>query len=174
MPDNNNIELRSDEVQEVMNRIPPAIQRWGITIIALVVLIFVSIACFVRIPVMEECKFTIIWEDGESEPTAKIFISALALQSVLLNDTHEIRLYSDLFPKEYSNGVSVMVKSKQISLSSEDMYEASFEIPSEIKIYLSNIRLSINGTARIVVSYKTLLDSLMDNFNMDDFNGFHK
>lgn len=29
MPLNNNIELRSEEVQEVMNRIPPAIQRWA-------------------------------------------------------------------------------------------------------------------------------------------------
>jgi len=40
-----NIELRSEDVQDVMGGMPPVILRWGITIIALVIL-FLLIGCF--------------------------------------------------------------------------------------------------------------------------------
>lgn len=41
------IELRSEEVQEVMNRIPPAILRYGITVLlTIILLLFTGSACF--------------------------------------------------------------------------------------------------------------------------------
>jgi len=40
------IELRSEDVQDVMGHIPPAILRWGITVIALVVLVLL-VGCFI-------------------------------------------------------------------------------------------------------------------------------
>lgn len=61
MPLNNNIELRSEEVQEVMNRIPPAIQRWGLIVTSFIVAIFFTISYYIKIPITEECKYTIIW-----------------------------------------------------------------------------------------------------------------
>src|SRR5664280_1887889 len=40
------IELRSEDVQDVMGQVPPAILRWGITVIALVVLLLL-VGCFI-------------------------------------------------------------------------------------------------------------------------------
>lgn len=45
-----NIELQSEEVQDIMGRMPPWILRWGITIIAFVLLTMIAGACFFRYP----------------------------------------------------------------------------------------------------------------------------
>lgn len=44
------INLRSEEVQEIMGRVPPAIERYGITVIACVVLLLIVSSFFFRYP----------------------------------------------------------------------------------------------------------------------------
>ena len=36
------INLRSEEVQEIMGRVPPWIERWGITVIALLLVVILA------------------------------------------------------------------------------------------------------------------------------------
>ena len=50
MEKKNDIELRSEEVQEVMGEIPSWIIRWGITLLTAVVLTLVIGSCFFRYP----------------------------------------------------------------------------------------------------------------------------
>ncbi|MBE6286738.1 MAG: HlyD family efflux transporter periplasmic adaptor subunit [Mediterranea massiliensis] len=53
------IELRSEEVQEVMNRIPPAILRYGMAVIATVLLLLLSGSAFFRYPDTVQATFTL-------------------------------------------------------------------------------------------------------------------
>lgn len=152
MPLNNDIELRCEEVQEVMNRIPPAIQLWGITVMALIVVIFFAIAYYVEIPVTEDCTFTM---DAKLAKNI-IYLSPSALQSLKSKDTTEVRLHSDQFPDEFSSGFSIVVTLNQASLNSLGYYEVIFKTPIEIQTYLSEINIAISGTASIIVTHQTL------------------
>ncbi len=44
------IELRSEEVQELMGRVPPAILRIGISLVLLFVVLLLAVSCFVKYP----------------------------------------------------------------------------------------------------------------------------
>jgi len=50
MPTNNNIELRSEEVQEIMSRPPNWMIRWGITLVFVLILLFVFLSWFIKYP----------------------------------------------------------------------------------------------------------------------------
>ena len=169
MPLNNNMELRSEEVQEVMNRIPPAIQRWGLIVTSFIVAIFFTISYYIKIPITEECKYTIIWDDSISKPILKVFIPRITIQSVLSNDSTSIRLYSDMFPEKYNNGISTVIISEQISICSDGIIETTFQFPNEIKDCFSNEKHSINGSADIVIANMTILDCLQSVFHINSF-----
>lgn len=53
------IELRSEEVQEVMNRVPPAILRYGIGVLLCIVLILIAGSALFRYPETVETEFTL-------------------------------------------------------------------------------------------------------------------
>lgn len=53
------IELRSEEVQEVMNKVPPAILRYGIGILATIVLVLLIGSVFFRYPETVETELTL-------------------------------------------------------------------------------------------------------------------
>ena len=44
------INLRSEEVQEIMGRVPPWIERWGITVIALLLVVILAGAALFPYP----------------------------------------------------------------------------------------------------------------------------
>lgn len=57
-----NIELRSEDVQDVMGNVPPVILRWGVTVIALVVLLLL-VGCFIfKYPDVVTGKITLTTE----------------------------------------------------------------------------------------------------------------
>ncbi len=47
---NETLELRSDDVEEIMSQIPPWIQRWGLTVLFGILMIFFIICCILRFP----------------------------------------------------------------------------------------------------------------------------
>ncbi len=53
------IEIRSDEVQEIMSYIPPWIIRWGISVIALCVLSLLFLSWFIRYPEIITARITL-------------------------------------------------------------------------------------------------------------------
>lgn len=57
MPETKDIELRSEKVRNIVGKIPPAIDRYGITIIGLVIAIMVAVSML--IPYQEEIYFTV-------------------------------------------------------------------------------------------------------------------
>lgn len=60
---NKNIEIRSDEVQEIMGTPPKWIIRWGIVIITAVVLVLITGSYFYKYPDIIEARVTIVSEN---------------------------------------------------------------------------------------------------------------
>lgn len=158
MSGNNNIELRSEEVQEVMNRIPPAIQRWGITTLALIVGVLLAIANFVEIPVTQECEFVIYTKAREDKLVVSMIIPESAIQSVISNDSTKVILHSNLFPSNFRNGIAVVIYQEDILSRPDNRFEVPVHLPAEAESLFLNTRMSISGTANIIASYKTLLE----------------
>lgn len=46
----NRIELRSEKIRHIIGTIPSALVRWSIAIIAIILLVLVSVVCFVPYP----------------------------------------------------------------------------------------------------------------------------
>lgn len=57
---NKDIELRSEEVQEVMGQVPAWIVRWGITLLFLVVVALLVGSCFFKYPDVITADMTLI------------------------------------------------------------------------------------------------------------------
>ena len=71
MEKKNDIELRSEEVQEVMGEIPSWIIRWGITLLTAVVLILVIGSCFFRYPDVISTRMTLTSHDPVAQLVAR-------------------------------------------------------------------------------------------------------
>lgn len=77
MPENNNdrinkIELRSEEVQEVMEQVPSWILRWGITVIALILVAIIVGSFFFRYPETLNAPITVTSSTPPVEIYAKV------------------------------------------------------------------------------------------------------
>lgn len=71
MKQDKDIELRSEEVQEVMGEIPPAILRWGITVIFFIIVILL-IGCFIfKYPDVVTATVTLTTEEPPAEVMAR-------------------------------------------------------------------------------------------------------
>ncbi|SHE43182.1 Multidrug resistance efflux pump [Mariniphaga anaerophila] len=71
MSDNNHIELRSEEVQEILGTPPRWIIRWGITIMLLVVLVLLTGSYFYKYPDIISARVTILSENPPVQIVAK-------------------------------------------------------------------------------------------------------
>lgn len=54
------IRLRSEEVQEIMGQVPPAILRWGITVILAIVVTALTLCCFIKYPENVSVQATLV------------------------------------------------------------------------------------------------------------------
>jgi hypothetical protein len=152
MPENNNVELRSEEVQEIMNRVPPAILRCGIIVIAVAVAILIGIASFITIPVTESCK-VVITNTG-CPPQAVIYITPSALPTVLSGST-TATLSSPLIS---ADPVVATISAVRTDTLVGGAYPAILSLPPLIAI--PRRPQLIEATADVTVSSKTLFTHL--------------
>lgn len=81
------IELRSEEVQEVMNRIPPAILRYGITVLlAIIFILFAGSACF-HYPDTVDAEFTLT---TQTPPAYIIAQSSGRIEQLYINNEQSV------------------------------------------------------------------------------------
>lgn len=71
MSDENNIELRSEEVQEILGAPPRWIIRWGITIILIVVMVLLIGSYFYKYPDLIKARITVLSENPPVSVVAK-------------------------------------------------------------------------------------------------------
>jgi multidrug resistance efflux pump len=72
LSENNNLELRSDEVQEILGTPPQWIVRWGITVIFIVIIVLLAGSYFYRYPDIIPSRVTVIPENPPVSIVSKI------------------------------------------------------------------------------------------------------
>lgn len=93
MAKSDNIEIRSDEVQEIMGTPPKWIIRRGITIILLVVVVLVVGSYFYKYPDLIEARVTIV---SENPPVSVVARSEGKLDQLFVNDKQKVAATSIL------------------------------------------------------------------------------
>lgn len=88
MKNNKDIELRSEEVQEVMGQVPAWIVRWGITLLFLVVVALLVGSCFFKYPDVITADMTLT---GQHPATAVVTRAAGKIQELLVRDNRPVR-----------------------------------------------------------------------------------
>jgi HlyD family secretion protein len=83
MSDLNNIEIRSEEVQEIMGTPPKWIIRWGIVIISLVLIVLLAGSYFYKYPDLINARVTII---SENPPISIVARSDGKLDKIFVED----------------------------------------------------------------------------------------
>ena len=87
MKNNKDIELRSEEVQEVMGQVPAWIVRWGITLLFLVVVALLVGSCFFKYPDVITADMTLT---GQHPATAVVTRAAGKIQELLVRDNRPV------------------------------------------------------------------------------------
>lgn len=87
MPENNNIELRSDEVQEILGHIPSKLIRYGITIIFTVIITVLAGSFFFKYPDIIAANFEIVTQNPPAEIIAR---SSGNLTNIFITDSQQV------------------------------------------------------------------------------------
>lgn len=160
MTEKNNIELRSDEVQEIIGEIPPWIQRCGITIIALVVFVVFIGACLFSYP--ETLSGIVVIKSqsqGGHDYIGYATLPPAGFGKVKIRQNAKIS--TDIYP-DYEFG-NVMGKVAAISTEPDrnGNYHVKIVFPKGLITnygrMLPHIR-TLNGTVKIVVEEKRLVE----------------
>ena len=156
------IEIYSDEVQEVMNRIPPAILRYGmVTIIAILVLLLAGSTLF-RYPDTLKASFTLTLHDvPETAVESNVSVPMASAGKVILGQRVLIRL--DGCPKGLPEQFEGTVKSISSYPDGNGNYQLEVELREEIYQCLDEnpplIRKLI-GTADIILRERSLFQRI--------------
>ncbi len=162
-----NIELMSEEAQEVMNRIPPSIQRWGISIIAIIIATLIVFASTVKIPLTDTCDYKIEW-DNDNHPDITLFIPSSSIQSVA-NGNNSIVLTSDAFPEKFASKINAEIyhiNKSPIRIGKRYYYVAKARLTTTDETYLFKSKLNINGTAVITKGYTSIINKICNQFKL--------
>lgn len=156
------IELRSEEVQEVMGQIPAWILRWGITILFLVVLSLLIGSYFFKYPDVIVSEMTLT----SHHPVAKIVARTSGKISCLyVVDGEEVKVNTPLAIIENPASTEDVVRLKEILLRNQAQPD------SLIVVLLAGKELALGD---VQATYTNLLNSLHEYKNYRDLNYYPK
>lgn len=156
------VELLSEEVQEVMSRIPSAIVRWGMTVMAIIVVGMLIVAVYLPWPESLEVPF-----EGHRYGYKAVVCISLPSENIrkLLHtgNKQNITLYSPIFSSEYyPNGISGIINDISVVNSTGDGYTTILDI----ELYNPNndrdTSSKFSGNILIVISNKTLFQRIYE------------
>ena len=152
------IELRSEEVQEVMNRVPPAILRYGSGVLLGIVLLLLGGSAWFSYPETVVTEFTLA-TGTDSLPTGTARVPMAEIGKIQLGQRAVIHLTG--FPEETYGFM-------------EGSITAVSEFPDETGCYMLSVGLTdvtverckavlsiikeTQGTAKIIIKERTLLE----------------
>ena len=121
------VELLSEEVQEVMNRIPSAIVRWGMTVMAIIVVGMLIVAAYVPWPRTMEYPF-----EGHHDG-AKALINVTLTDEEVRVISHakhrNVTLYSPMLSDEFTdNGLSGIITDVSVRHHVDNEYNTELNI----------------------------------------------
>ena len=157
------VELLSNEVQEVMNRIPSTVVRFRMTIMALILSGILITTAYIKCPKTIESSFEGLQVGNIVE--LKTSLSDETLNYLLQRDGQSICIYSPMFQQKYSsNEVTGIIAKISIVSRSNDKYN------TVLTVVLNNDKLAPDsifyGDVRFIVLEKTLLQSIIEGLNL--------
>ena len=155
------IELRSEEVQEVMNRVPPAILRYGSGVLLGIVLLLLGVSAWFSYPETVVTEFTLATGmDGLPQGAGRV--AMLDIGKIALGQQVVIHLTG--FPEETYGFMEGTVTAVSPIPDEKGDYLLSISLSSETvercKAVLSIVK-GTQGTAKVIIKERTLLECFL-------------
>lgn len=151
--------LHCPEVHELMNRVPSAITRWGLSVMAIIMTVSVAIASFIEIPVTKELQFSMNYGSTGENPMIIVEIPPALLEKVSDGD-RRIMLMSDAFPSEYNKTIPAEITQISRFPGADGLYVAQADVPEMVERRLCTFGFDVKGKALVTVSHTTVLRML--------------
>lgn len=156
----NEIELRSEEVQEIMNRVPPWILRRGITLLFIIVLLLLAGSWFFKYPDVIQAGITVT----SLEPPASVIARSTGkIDEIYVENDQEVSVGAPLAviqnPANTADMLSMLKSMEGWKASSYDLGKTPALFPSQ--------SVSLGGIQTV---YAAFLNSLNDYRNYQELN----
>lgn len=163
------VELRSAEVNEIMNRMPPAILRWGNTVLAVIVAGLIVACCYVKWPETEYTAFIWKW-NSEDSPQIIVSIPAVSIRIFQKEPDKKISLTADIFG-DIDRLVVARIDSIFPRPDERGYYKTFIHLDNPSDILLVPFPYETEGTAFYIKTEKSLghyiYKSLLSRFNSE-------
>ena len=152
------IELRSEEVQEVMNRVPPAILRYGSGVLLGIVLLLLAGSAWFSYPETVMTEFALsVGKDGLPQGTARVSMQDIGK----IRTEQRAVIHLTGFPEQEYGFMEGTVTDVSPFPDEKGGYVLTVGLSSETvercKAVLSQIK-GTDGTAKIIIKERTLLE----------------
>lgn len=158
------IELRSDEVQEVLGQIPPAIQRYGITVMLITVLVLLTGSAFFSYPDTIEVPFVLDSQSQKQPVKPQGFIILTSANIGKIRPGQRVLIRFETFPSQQYDFIEGRVESVSYIPESNGCYRALITLPqglvSNNGTALPFIKL-LRGTASVILQERSLLQKII-------------
>lgn len=144
MAEERNIELRSEKVRNIVGKIPPAVDRYGIAVIGLVLVFAVAVSML--IPYKETVSFGVRFNPGQSNTEGVAYL-----------ETQQVRVLHEGIP------VTIMVKGEMVEGEIVSVSEKRINGKCEVHIRTSvNDEITIEDEldAKVVVREKSWFEAV--------------
>ena len=157
------INLRSEEVQEIMGRVPPWIERWGITVIALLLVVILAGAAMFPYPDTLTGSFVFMPENSIKVKyhTGYAMLPALGLGQVKKGQEVKVRLEN--YPDREFGYLTGKVGNVANIPDGNGLYQVDILFSNGLKTSEKTLlptNCQMIGTAEIVVADKRLIDKI--------------
>ena len=155
------IELRSEEVQEVMNRVPPAILRYGSGVLLGIVLLLLGGSAWFSYPGTVVTEFTLA-TGTDTLPTGTARVPMAEIGKMQLGQRAVIHLTG--FPEETYGFMEGTVAAVSPVPDEKGDYMLSISLSSETVERCKAVLILIKetqGTAKIIIKERTLLECFL-------------
>ena len=139
MSEENNIELRSEEFQEILGSVPPWILRWGITTLAGIVVILLAGSVFFKYPDVLSSQIVLT---GSTPPAVIVAKASGKLKELYVSDNQEVKT------GEYLAVIENPAKTEDVLFLKNNINSDSLSIIKQ-RSALANCQLSIPPSLRL-------------------------
>jgi len=145
MNEEEKIELRSEEFQEVLGSVPPWILRWGITILAVVVLVLLIGSAVIKYPDVISGQIVLT---GSTPPATLVAHASGKIKELYIKDNQEVKA------REYLAVIDNPANTSDILYLKN--YLSDFQI-SNSQLLTLNSQLSLGSLQQLYTSFYTTL-----------------
>ena len=145
MNEENKIELRSEEFQEVLGSVPPWILRWGITVLAVVVVVLLIGSAVIKYPDVISARIVLT---GSTPPATLVAHASGKIKELYVKDNQEVKTGEYLAVIDNPANTSDILYLKN--------YLSKFQI-TDSQLLTLNSQLSIGSLQQLYTSFHTTL-----------------